>query len=702
MSIAGKTLLIGKSSAASKYGSPRSLSVRDLNRRLDRLGGVNGDACYCDKDDEEYVKKVRQRFERDFLPKYGSLWRGMIETSGIPSRSSALQSHVYDGADKNFAAAKGQPLPFQSSDEAPGLPPAMNFLCAIEQRRAMTMNYCNCGCVPPVEEFGNAEHLNEIRNTGRRSPRTKQAKKANDNVDSDLVSSRKETSSISENGDESVDAYSDDGILDGCVNHGGGTTLDKSSIDVYDLPKKSMKSNPYCTVEDENGGMDDDNLLSNDRADGATEDEQSHLGEESAEKLNTERDGDGFHSSRNTVPKIGLSNLGFSSPRNDPNEYSDGNDDDTFLTAEQSSSAIPQAYGDSDNGAVPNVSRSHELGRSWSTYESEDSVTDDGGQNDTDVEEKREWTDQGSNQCPDFDSRQHVDVEVEDLVREIQTIDLVESSADDDSVEIVGELPKPVAKRPFKTTSGGTRRTMPSSFCKSRDRLKKDAFNEFNNIVFGGRLGSVEVEWSKKLNTTAGLTRLRKSYDNSTTSGTPLKRHALIELSTKVIDDEEKLRTTLLHEMIHAAVWLLDGVCKPPHGPEFKLWAKRAMASIPGVRVTTTHSYEIQFKYAWACTSPGCPFIVKRHSKSVDPSRHACGRCKGQLVEVQAHSGSMRTPKDPPQPSAYNGFVKEQSKTIRRNMLQAERARGISSPSVRQADVMKECARLWRERKSSN
>jgi hypothetical protein len=35
-------------------------------------------------------------------------------------------------------------------------------------------------------------------------------------------------------------------------------------------------------------------------------------------------------------------------------------------------------------------------------------------------------------------------------------------------------------------------------------------------------------------------------------------RVATIELSTKVIDDEERLRSTLLHEMCHAAQWLVS------------------------------------------------------------------------------------------------------------------------------------------------
>lgn len=47
---------------------------------------------------------------------------------------------------------------------------------------------------------------------------------------------------------------------------------------------------------------------------------------------------------------------------------------------------------------------------------------------------------------------------------------------------------------------------------------------------------------------------------------------AQIELATKVVDTIEKLRNTLVHEMIHAAVWILDHDNKNPHGKLFKAW----------------------------------------------------------------------------------------------------------------------------------
>jgi SprT-like zinc ribbon domain len=69
------------------------------------------------------------------------------------------------------------------------------------------------------------------------------------------------------------------------------------------------------------------------------------------------------------------------------------------------------------------------------------------------------------------------------------------------------------------------------------------------------------------------------------------------------------------------------------------------------VQVTTKHSYEINHKYLWVCvgTPPnaaknflslppdddGCGAEYGRHSKSIDPERHRCGKCKGVLVQVR-------------------------------------------------------------------
>ena len=80
---------------------------------------------------------------------------------------------------------------------------------------------------------------------------------------------------------------------------------------------------------------------------------------------------------------------------------------------------------------------------------------------------------------------------------------------------------------------------------------------------------------------------------------------ARVELSTKVVDQADKLQSTLCHELCHVATWLLDHVAKPPHGPHFKAWAAAAMTVHPHLDITTCHQYDIHFAWRWQCSNPG-------------------------------------------------------------------------------------------------
>ena len=80
-----------------------------------------------------------------------------------------------------------------------------------------------------------------------------------------------------------------------------------------------------------------------------------------------------------------------------------------------------------------------------------------------------------------------------------------------------------------------------------------------------------------------------------------------------------------------------DKTAKKPaaHGPEFKAWGRRASQAFAhrGIEVTTRHSYDIDYKFAWRCGE--CATEVQRHSRSVDPRRHRCGRCRGLLAQIR-------------------------------------------------------------------
>lgn len=238
-----------------------------------------------------------------------------------------------------------------------------------------------------------------------------------------------------------------------------------------------------------------------------------------------------------------------------------------------------------------------------------------------------------------------------------------------------------------------------ANFARDRDALTRSTFKEFNERVFGGRLSSVEVIWNNKLQTTAGLCRMkgRMGDENSHT------RVASIDLSTKVIDDIDRLRSTLLHELCHAAAWVIDANVKPPHGKVFKKWSAIAMRRT-NVEVTTTHNYSITYRYAWACTNSQCNVVIKRHSRSVDTNKHCCGRCKSKLIqiEVPAKDGQARdnayTPKKARRTTRYQLFVKSNSARVRERLA---RERSCSAKDIGLAAVSKECGRLWQIKKKN-
>ena len=105
----------------------------------------------------------------------------------------------------------------------------------------------------------------------------------------------------------------------------------------------------------------------------------------------------------------------------------------------------------------------------------------------------------------------------------------------------------------------------PAQFKRRRNEILKSCYEEFNSCVFQSLLPScsfheasgndgtcVPITWNKRMRTSAGFTYpklLRPS----------MKRVARIELAPKVVDDERRLRETLLHELCHVAAWLVNG-----------------------------------------------------------------------------------------------------------------------------------------------
>lgn len=197
------------------------------------------------------------------------------------------------------------------------------------------------------------------------------------------------------------------------------------------------------------------------------------------------------------------------------------------------------------------------------------------------------------------------------------------------------------------------------SFTRTREIRSADLFALLNRKAFGGQLPEdLPIAWSTTLKTTAGRTHLRRTGD---------QYQAQVELSVKVIDDEERLQCTLAHELCHAAAWLLQHISKPPHGRAFRGWARRCEQAIPGLRVTTRHDYAIHWRYTYHCVNSACAQTIGRQSKSIDIERHVCGRCGARLALVQP-TNADGTPRAVRPTSGFSRFVQEQYAAYKQRM----------------------------------
>ena len=133
------------------------------------------------------------------------------------------------------------------------------------------------------------------------------------------------------------------------------------------------------------------------------------------------------------------------------------------------------------------------------------------------------------------------------------------------------------------------------NFKSSKTELAERLYHMYNVQIFENALpDDMEITWNVRLTKTAGLcySRRHKKFNIET-------RSCRIELSTKVIDSGDRLRDTLIHEMCHAASWIISGY-RDGHGPLWRTWAEKAMRRFPELPVIDRcHSYQINTKYTY-------------------------------------------------------------------------------------------------------
>ncbi|KKK25041.1 hypothetical protein AOCH_003061 [Aspergillus ochraceoroseus] len=207
------------------------------------------------------------------------------------------------------------------------------------------------------------------------------------------------------------------------------------------------------------------------------------------------------------------------------------------------------------------------------------------------------------------------------------------------------------------------------SFDSKKASLAEEFLKALDDAVADGQVqkrsadtGGVRIVWSKTLQTTAGRASWKRDSSSSSelsSSGRetpaikPSKRTATIELAERIIDNEDRLINTLAHEYCHLANFMISNVHNNPHGSSFQNWGRKCKEALKNhpvyggrVEVKTRHSYKIDYKYVWTCVD--CGQSYGRHSKSIDPTKSRCGKCKGLLQQIKPKPRSVSPRKKQP------------------------------------------------------
>ncbi|RLU16154.1 hypothetical protein DMN91_011914 [Ooceraea biroi] len=216
-----------------------------------------------------------------------------------------------------------------------------------------------------------------------------------------------------------------------------------------------------------------------------------------------------------------------------------------------------------------------------------------------------------------------------------------------------------------------------SNYKNNKEALCKELYRLYNEKVFDNKLPQeMPIEWNVRMRGTAGYCYNKKTIRSLSGAA----KSSRIVLATKILDAPDRLRDTLIHEMCHAAAWLLNDV-SDGHGPFWTGWANKAMKTFPELPpIRRCHDYEIKTKFTYRCT--GCGYSIGRHSKSLNTERKRCGHCYGKfelLINKTTKSGTtvqVQTPKK--EPSGFALYVKQNYNSVKKE-----------KSNIRHADVMR-------------
>ena len=172
-------------------------------------------------------------------------------------------------------------------------------------------------------------------------------------------------------------------------------------------------------------------------------------------------------------------------------------------------------------------------------------------------------------------------------------------------------------------------------------------WQELNEAYFQNRLPAIEIQWSIRLTSSAGLFRSRTGPRTSWVA--PEERHGkgrVIRLSVPLLSRQsfEEIRGTLAHEMIHQWQFDVKKRC-PSHGREFR--RIMALMNADGLGITIYHTLgeeaKASPKFTWRCA--WCGHAYHRQRNTLSTKRYRCGLCRGPLQEISGAPSRVYPPR---------------------------------------------------------
>jgi len=159
----------------------------------------------------------------------------------------------------------------------------------------------------------------------------------------------------------------------------------------------------------------------------------------------------------------------------------------------------------------------------------------------------------------------------------------------------------------------------------------------FNNLFFDGQLpleNKVQFSWGTKMQRNGGQT---KFY--------PRTNFCEVLLNRKLLNSDQKINDTLLHEMCHLAVIFIECDRYGGHGPLWRKWVElvneKARPLGLNIQITEKHFYPVIYPFTYICEATHrneqtCN-IIYGSWQSIKPqflARYRCKNCYSNLVQA--------------------------------------------------------------------